>query len=385
MAKNIAIADYIIKDLNDTKLIENMILNLSNLRTEGNEIYIIDGKKENYNVYGNKSEGFNFVSEDEFIKIAEDSENSSVFVSEKDSLFKLSTEIKSLFVTPMWTDSIGEKAEKYGVKVDKPRQMYQIIKHSNNNNFWHSWRTFDDETKFYSLLDAKFRYFSTSTNEEKMIDNFLSILHGNEKNTFFDILKYDILSALSNNLVDFGDIDIWTVFPKSNATLDSKMTELKDAIETSTGLKDKDDYVDGNLLVRYKEKDKAHMVPVMVRYDEGAKHNLETIHLNPDFKDKIEGATICVIDDFQNHGFSFEAARNLLKAAGAKQVVLLALGVYQNDYIYEDYKLEGDLYSEGFSIDGPLKKTAIQNLRFKINPQAKVEVETLFNVFNPSW
>ena len=48
MAKNISIADYIIKALNDTKLIENILLNLSNLKTEGNQVYILDGNMEDY-------------------------------------------------------------------------------------------------------------------------------------------------------------------------------------------------------------------------------------------------------------------------------------------------------------------------------------------------
>ncbi len=385
MAKNISIADYIIKALNDTKLIENILLNLSNLKTEGNQVYILDGNMEDYSAYDEQVKDFSFISENEFIELAKNSEDPSVFISEKDSLFELSTEIKALFVTPMWAENIEAKAEKYGVKVDKPRQMYQIIKHSNNNNFWHTRRTFDDGTQFYSLLDAKFRYFSTSTNEGKMIENFLSILHGEEKNTFFDILKYDMVSALSNNLADFNDVDIWTVFPKSNLKLDGKMMEFKDSIDVNSGMKNREDFIEGNLLVRHKEKDVAHEIPIMVRYEEGTKINLETLHLNPAFKNRIEGATICVIDDFQNHGFSFEAARNLLKAAGAKQVILLALGVYQNDYIYEDFELTGDLYSDDFKISGPVNRKSIQNLRFKVNPQAKVEVETLFNVFNPAW
>ncbi|MDO5708429.1 MAG: phosphoribosyltransferase [Andreesenia angusta] len=382
MAKHIVISDLIINKLNDSDR-RSMINQLNNLEKEGNAIIIVDGKREEY---ADSSNSFKMPTESEFMSDFTRISESIVFVSGRDDMFETSRYMKSLFICPMWIDDIGENASRYGVQVRTPKQMYQIIKHSNNNNFWHTRKKLKDGTIFYSLLDAKFRYFSTSSREDKMIENFESTIYGDETTPFFDILKYDLQSAISNKLEYFDDIDIWTIFPNSSKELDKNMMELKKSIEINSGVKliETDDFSD-NLILRHTEKDRAHDIPLSTRITNGSAINLETICLNPAFKDHIEGSTICVIDDFLNHGFSFEAARNLLKAAGAKQIILLALGTYTNDYLYKDYEIKGDPFNPNFEFSGPNYEETILNPRFKINPQAKVEVETLFTVFNSSW
>ena len=385
MAKNIFIYRNVIEKLNDKSDLDNIFLHLKNLVNEGNTIYIVtDSSNDNHDLtsYENYDLSFMPTITEEIPKIIDTSENSSVFIDNKNSTYELSQKSISLFITPLWMTDMESKPDSFGIKVKNSKQMYQIIKHSNNNNYWHTKNELEDGSMLFTLIDAKFRYFSTSTNEGKMIDNFLSILHGEEENNFFKILKYDLLSALSNKSDYFDNVDIWTIFPKSNLTLDRNMMELKYNIESNRGLTEKDNYIEDNLIIRHTEKQRSHEIPVITRYSEGAKLNLKTIQLNPKFRDKVKGATVCVIDDFLNHGYSFEAARNLLKAAGAKQVVLVALGLYQNDYSYEEYDIKGDPFTKDFIFGEPIKRKPIQNLRFKVNFQVKVEVETLFSVFN---
>jgi hypothetical protein len=47
---------------------------------------------------------------------------------------------------------------------------------------------------------------------------------------------------------------------------------------------------------------------------------------------KVEGKRIFVLDDFTTDGYSLEAARNLLLAAGADRVSLIAFGKYPRPY-----------------------------------------------------
>ena len=386
MAKYIAIADSTVKAIKESDY-KNLLKQFGNLISEGNKIAILNGEKSEYEE--KYSDSFEFPSEKEFLDNIDGIEEPIVFISGRDDIFELSRHRKALFVCPMWLENIGENAEKYGVKVSTPKQAYQIIKHSNNNNFWHTRKELNDGTMVFTLLDAKFRYFSTSANEGKMIDNFKKTIYGDEKTTFFDVLKYAMISALSNNHEYFDDVDIWTVFPSSSLELDENLMEFKKAIEVITETEaesyiEKEDFKD-NLILRHTEKEKAHEVPLSVRTSNGSLVNLQTICLNPDFKGKVEGKTVCVIDDFLNHGYSFEAARNILKAAGAKQIILLALGFYQNDYAYQEFEIKGDPFIPEFEI-GEVKNTeTILNPMFKINPQAKVEIETLFSVFNSSW
>lgn len=56
---------------------------------------------------------------------------------------------------------------------------------------------------------------------------------------------------------------------------------------------------------------------------------LNTIHVNPDYRDKIQGKRILILDDFTTAGFSFETARQMLLRAGAQKITCLAIGKYR--------------------------------------------------------
>jgi phosphoribosylpyrophosphate synthetase len=53
-----------------------------------------------------------------------------------------------------------------------------------------------------------------------------------------------------------------------------------------------------------------------------------TVHVNPEYRNLIEGKTVVVFDDFTTTGMSLEWARNLLYAAGAARVILVTVGKY---------------------------------------------------------
>ncbi|MXV20873.1 HAD hydrolase-like protein [Deinococcus xianganensis] len=57
-------------------------------------------------------------------------------------------------------------------------------------------------------------------------------------------------------------------------------------------------------------------------------HQTDSVHLNPEYIDKIKGQTIVVFDDFHTSGSSLEWARNLLISAGAEEVILIAIGKF---------------------------------------------------------
>lgn len=57
-------------------------------------------------------------------------------------------------------------------------------------------------------------------------------------------------------------------------------------------------------------------------------NQLQTIHLNPEYRSKLNGKRVIVIDDFTTRGFGFETARNLLYNAGASEVISVSVGKY---------------------------------------------------------
>src|SRR5439155_17189177 len=57
-------------------------------------------------------------------------------------------------------------------------------------------------------------------------------------------------------------------------------------------------------------------------------NQMNTMMLNDAHRDRIEGKSIVLVDDFITRGFSTECARNLLLLAGATKVTCVALGKY---------------------------------------------------------
>lgn len=66
---------------------------------------------------------------------------------------------------------------------------------------------------------------------------------------------------------------------------------------------------------------------------------VNSVHLNPARRKNVEGKHVLVLDDFCTEGHSFEWARNLLYAAGARLVTCVACGRYHDEYnIYSPKK-----------------------------------------------
>lgn len=59
---------------------------------------------------------------------------------------------------------------------------------------------------------------------------------------------------------------------------------------------------------------------------------LQTIQLNPQFKDKIKDHPVIVMDDFTTEAYGFETARNFLFNAKASSVICIAVGKYPRPY-----------------------------------------------------
>lgn len=63
-----------------------------------------------------------------------------------------------------------------------------------------------------------------------------------------------------------------------------------------------------------------------------------TVHVHPDYRNKLRDRTVIVFDDFTTTGQSVEWARNLLYAAGAGKVILLTIGKYPKPYVVHDVR-----------------------------------------------
>lgn len=72
---------------------------------------------------------------------------------------------------------------------------------------------------------------------------------------------------------------------------------------------------------------------------------VETIHLNPEYRDRIRGRNVFVVDDCTTYGLSFGAAAAFLRRAGAISVTGVALGKFGNQFRHFDITIHSDPFA----------------------------------------
>lgn len=118
-------------------------------------------------------------------------------------------------------------------------------------------------------------------------------------------------------------------------------------------------------------------VPLFIRHKPSSKRSLgasgdrtnpaeqlETIHLNPFYKEgnRLSGRNVVVIDDCTTYGVSFGVAAALLRKAGAKSVLGVALGKFGNQLRYYEIDIHKDPFSPLSNGDYTVKQVStLQN------------------------
>jgi len=71
-------------------------------------------------------------------------------------------------------------------------------------------------------------------------------------------------------------------------------------------------------------------------------NQIETLHINPEYRTQLKGRNVLVIDDCTTYGVSFAVAAAFLYAAGASHVVGIALGKFGNRLSHTTIKISSD-------------------------------------------
>jgi Haloacid dehalogenase-like hydrolase len=101
--------------------------------------------------------------------------------------------------------------------------------------------------------------------------------------------------------------------------------------------------------------------------------NVQTnsVHVNPNYRNLIQGHNVLVFDEFTTSGMSLEWARNLLLKAGAARVILVTVGKYGfppvrhtvftpvPGVVIEPYQLKTYGQQDFSAVSVPLKKSAV--------------------------
>jgi hypothetical protein len=118
----------------------------------------------------------------------------------------------------------------------------------------------------------------------------------------------------------------FTIYP-SSSTSNVKPPLLQDFVEKSA--KFFHGFIKNDLLIRTKDAPDTSKLRAQNERDRVTiSTQTATIRIGEKYREKLSDKTIVVFDDFATSGKSFECARNLLYAAGVKEVILVSIGKY---------------------------------------------------------
>jgi hypothetical protein len=141
-----------------------------------------------------------------------------------------------------------------------------------------------------------------------------------------EFARYHLLASMYGTGLVGGPHVVWTTYPGSTGARNPFLNSFADLASQLF----RDRFVD-DLLVRHTsatDMSRARTAGQSVSFLD----QFNTVHLNPDHRQRIRGQRVVIVDDFVTEGYSFECARNLLLLAGAAEVVCVCVGRYGSRY-----------------------------------------------------
>lgn len=234
----------------------------------------------------------------------------------KDADFFMAVNSQSLLVRCGWASKLEDKIRNYGIGLNDPRLLGKLIRLLQGKKPWY-FQASDEDLQVFSLTNAG-TIGVTHLPSLNLINQLKDCLKAGEKKrkAAFNI---HLLSSL-NATEGFRDVDWWCCYPSSNPSNEEIMDDFVTLARTTFKKKSP-----GPLLIRHTPAPKRH-VQGGDRTDPSSQ--LTTIHLNPKYRGKLEGATVAVLDDYLTYGVSFGVASALLRKAGATKVLAVSMGKF---------------------------------------------------------
>lgn len=151
-------------------------------------------------------------------------------------------------------------------------------------------------------------------------------------------------SLLRDGVADLPD-QMWGFYPSSSSTNDDSDT-LSDFTHRLRSTTSRVHFAKRGspLFIRHQASPKrSSQTSTLSRFDPASQ--VETLHLNPDYRNKIGGRHVFVVDDCTTYGLSFGAAAAFLRRAGAHSVTGVALGKFGNQFHHFDITINSDPFS----------------------------------------
>ncbi|MBU8768769.1 phosphoribosyltransferase [Cytobacillus oceanisediminis] len=368
---------------------KTIVLPTATLKNEAGDLY--EGIKDLLNTLHNDGDKIIIMSHDrskiadikeefDFVEIfyrrevremmkTDDTGNFILVGSNEDDL-RITASTKSALLVPEWSDT-QEIDVKYGVRVPTPKALIKILQIIKNQKEWFYELDIDENAKLYSLTSANSKGDVTKS-EREIVDGFRATLKNGRKK-YFKVLQLHFLASLIHNPI-FKEVDIWSIMPSSGTGINEDMWALKERARLLMGKRLTDP-----LFIRHTIITKSHYIQNQKDRLYCDRH-FKSLNINPQYKKKIKGKVICILDDYLTNGTSFETLRNLLMAAGAKKVIFVSLGRFRRssgiEYFKQDYNLSGDVYGTNYTYE-LIKESDIKG---QYNSAAREEIKSLYDI-----
>lgn len=277
----------------------------------------------------------------------------------KDADFFMAVNSQTLFVCAGWIPDLEEKPKLYGVRIDTPGSLNLVLNLLRSKEPWY-FQSNAQTQKTFALTNAG-TFGVTDEQTVKVVEALRSCLKdGFEKRKATFIVH--LLSSL-NVTERFRAAKWWGWYPSSESS-DSVMKDFATlAREQFKRL------TRGPILIRHRPTQKRHTQRGANRTDPS--QQLETIHVNPEYRDRLKGETVVILDDYLTYGVSFGVANALLRKAGAADVICVAMGKFGDRAQSYDIEISGDVFrplsKEDFRLIG------IDSLPGEVEGQAQLD------------
>jgi hypothetical protein len=260
-----------------------------------------------------------------------------VIFGASDTDFFMAVHSKTLLARCDWVPDKGEREriKYYGLPVNSPKGMPSLVSILRDNEPWY-FQYQGHELGVYALTDA-----GTITELDagalvlkERLKNCLKTGAPQNRKEFIAHLLSSLCATEAARSADW-----WGWYPSSKANNDDVevMREFCRLAQTTFGRKSH-----GPLFMRHKPAPARHL-------QKGARTDprmqIETVHINPDYRGHLEGKTVAVLDDYITYGLSFGVAAAMLRKAGVSKILGIAMGKFGNCAEIYDIEVESDVFT----------------------------------------
>lgn len=238
-----------------------------------------------------------------------------------------------------WSDDKQVRA--LGLKVDNSNQLEELIQLTNgwNGSWWYK-----GEMPYYSVRAlVNLSGYNVSVSQQAFGAKLTTTVK-NGGSRLAALLTVTARSLLVDKISDAENL-IWGVYPSSSNTTkqDEVLTDFCHRLRTTVS-RVQFAKIGEPLFIRHKASTKRSTAGNGIDRTDPS-DQIESIHINPFYRRKIENRNAVIIDDCTTHGASFGVAAAFLAAAGIQSVNGIALGKFGNKLNTFNIKINSDPFA----------------------------------------